>query len=129
MPRSRSSESKYSLKVRIKMARTDRRREKYYRHMSLTLIWLSRATVLILTQSGCRGQLCWAGCHVATEMSDDSREDNVYMAKLAEQAERYDEVSSFVRQFSLLKKSLNISSSADGGCDEGGCKDGCRAYR
>ena len=26
-------------------------------------------------------------------MSDDSREENVYMAKLAEQAERYDEVS------------------------------------
>ena len=26
--------------------------------------------------------------------SDDSREDNVYMAKLAEQAERYDEVRS-----------------------------------
>ena len=25
-------------------------------------------------------------------MSDDSREENVYMAKLAEQAERYDEV-------------------------------------
>ena len=25
-------------------------------------------------------------------MSEDSREDNVYMAKLAEQAERYDEV-------------------------------------
>ncbi len=27
-------------------------------------------------------------------MSDDSREENVYMAKLAEQAERYDEVRS-----------------------------------
>jgi hypothetical protein len=27
-------------------------------------------------------------------MSEDSREDNVYMAKLAEQAERYDEVIS-----------------------------------
>ena len=27
------------------------------------------------------------------EMSEDSREDNVYMAKLAEQAERYDEAS------------------------------------
>ena len=26
------------------------------------------------------------------KMSDDSREENVYMAKLAEQAERYDEV-------------------------------------
>jgi len=26
-------------------------------------------------------------------MSEDSREENVYMAKLAEQAERYDEVS------------------------------------
>jgi hypothetical protein len=25
-------------------------------------------------------------------MADDSREENVYMAKLAEQAERYDEV-------------------------------------
>jgi hypothetical protein len=28
-------------------------------------------------------------------MSDDSREENVYMAKLAEQAERYDEVCPF----------------------------------
>jgi hypothetical protein len=28
-------------------------------------------------------------------MSEDSREDNVYMAKLAEQAERYDEVNSW----------------------------------
>ena len=28
----------------------------------------------------------------AENMSDDSREENVYMAKLAEQAERYDEV-------------------------------------
>ena len=31
--------------------------------------------------------------HQQVAMSDDSREENVYMAKLAEQAERYDEVS------------------------------------
>ena len=28
-------------------------------------------------------------------MTDDSREENVYMAKLAEQAERYDEVCDY----------------------------------
>ena len=31
-------------------------------------------------------------CRHRSKMSDDSREENVYMAKLAEQAERYDEV-------------------------------------
>jgi hypothetical protein len=47
-------------------------------------------------------------CHVysvqielcnSEEMSEDSREDNVYMAKLAEQAERYDEVRCRSREF------------------------------
>jgi hypothetical protein len=31
-------------------------------------------------------------CNLIPIMADDSREENVYMAKLAEQAERYDEV-------------------------------------
>ena len=32
-------------------------------------------------------------------MSDDSREENVYMAKLAEQAERYDGTTLLLRGF------------------------------
>jgi len=37
-------------------------------------------------------------------MSDDSREENVYMAKLAEQAERYDEVCAAPAGFPALAR-------------------------
>jgi len=41
-------------------------------------------------------------------MTTDSREENVYMAKLAEQAERYNEMVDFMKKVSALKVELTV---------------------
>merc|ERR1712100_296060 len=50
--------------------------------------------------------LAWR-CEVVT-MSDDKREENVYMAKLAEQAERYDEMVDSMKQVAELNVELTV---------------------
>merc|ERR1711991_517303 len=42
------------------------------------------------------------------EIMSESREENVYMAKLAEQAERYDEMVEFMKQVAALKVELTV---------------------
>merc|ERR1712010_304323 len=50
--------------------------------------------------------LAWR-CEVVA-MSDDKREENVYMAKLAEQAERYDEMVDSMKQVAELNVELTV---------------------
>merc|ERR1712159_627746 len=50
--------------------------------------------------------LAWR-CEVVT-MSDDKREENVYMAKLAEQAERYDEMVDSMKAVAKLDVELTV---------------------
>merc|ERR1711966_455879 len=44
----------------------------------------------------------------AEAMSDDSREENVYMAKLAEQAERYDEMVEAMKSVAKMDVELTV---------------------
>jgi hypothetical protein len=59
------------------------------------------------------------------EFNDWSREDNVYMAKVLEQAERYDEVNSWKIFVSLVCNLLTgLLVFTDVRCYEGDCEDG-----
>ena len=47
-------------------------------------------------------------CHYFLELMSDSRDENVYLAKLAEQAERYDEMVGAMKQVSKLGVELTV---------------------
>ena len=45
---------------------------------------------------------------IAVKMTDTSREDHVYMAKLAEQAERYDDMVASMKEVRHILKVLKL---------------------